>query len=181
MTLVRTLCTVPQPDGSRKPARGFFIWTPTRRRIISGSPDEVVEAVGFVVELKDGYFEVDAAPTDANWVWRVDEKIEGVRNKTIYVAVPALGPVDYTDLVQVNPSSFAPQAEPENIWYAYTDNLALEAQQAKVAAQNVELKQIVDASINADGELVFTRNDGTTFNAGRVVPRITIGYVESGQ
>lgn len=183
MTLVRTLRTIPQPDGTRRPAKGFFIWTPTKRRIISGSPDEVVEAVGFAVELDDdGQFEVNPAPTGADWVWRVDEKIAGLANKTVYVVVPANGPVNYTDLVRVTPGrTFQPVTPEANIWYAYVDELTAQAELAKASARNVELLQIVDAVINAEGHLIFTRNDGTTIDAGRVVPNITIGIVESGE
>lgn len=182
MTLVRTLRTLPKPDGTRRPAEGFFIWTPTARRIISGSPDEVVEAVGFAVELIDGYFEVDAAATNANWVWRVDEKIAGLRSKTVYVVVPPAGPVDYTDLVQVNTSSFQPNTPAANLWYAYTDNLATQAALAKQSAQTVELRQIVGSSVDINGNLIFTRNDGTTFNAGKVVipSNLSVGVVETG-
>lgn len=182
MTLVRTLRTMPSSDGTRDPASGIFIWTPTKRRIVLGSPDEVVEPIGFAVELKDGYFEIDVAPTDANWVWRVDEKVNGLRSKTVYVTVPEVGPVDYTDLVTVNPTSFAPNALPPDIWYAYTDDLAAQAQAAKLSAQAVESRQIVDGTVNAEGDLIFTRNDGSTFNVGRVIipSNLSIGIVETG-
>lgn len=183
MTLVRTLRTISLPDGTRHPAKGFFIWTPTARRIIPGSPDEVVEAVGFVVELDhEGSFEVNPDATDHNWVWRVDEKIAGIRSKTVYVVVPPEGPVDYTDLVQVNPSTFHPNTPAANIWYAYTDALAAEAALAKQSAQAVQSNQIASATVDAKGDLIFTRNDGTTFNAGKVVQptNLSVGIVETG-
>lgn len=183
MTLVRTLQTHPKPDGTRRPAKGFFIWTPTERRIIVGSPDEVVQPAGFVVELDPtGGFEVDVAPTDLTWVWRVDERIEGLKAKTIYVIVPTEGPVDYTDLVLVNPASLLPQAKPANIWYTYTDTLAAEAQAAKVTAQGVASNQITTGVVDANGDLIFTKSDGTTFNAGRVIlpTRLTVGTVTTG-
>lgn len=136
MTLVRTLQTHPKPDGTRRPAKGFFIWTPTERRIIEGNPDEVVQPAGFAVELNlAGGFEVDVAATGTDWVWRVDERIEGLRTKTTYVVVPPEGPVDFTDLVQVNIASLRPKAVPDHIWYVYTDHLAEQARLAKEAAQ----------------------------------------------
>ncbi|WGH21712.1 minor tail protein [Arthrobacter phage Inked] len=138
MTLVRTLQTHPNPDGTRRPATGFFIWTPTERRIISGSPDEVVQPAGFAVELINGAFEVDVAATEVDWVWRVDERINGLRAKTTYVVVPPEGPVDFTDLVQVNVASLKTSSVPDHIWYIYTDYLAEQARLAKVAATNSE-------------------------------------------
>jgi len=139
MTLVRTLQTRPNPDGTRRPMQGFFIWTPTERRIISGSPDEVVQPAGFAIELDlSGGFEVDVAATGTDWVWRVDERIEGLRTKTTYVVVPPEGPVDFTDLTQVNVSSLKSTAVPDHIWYVYTDYLAEQARLAKVSAANSE-------------------------------------------
>lgn len=139
MTLVRTLQTHPNPDGTRRPARGFFIWTPTERRIISGSPDEVVQPAGFAVELDlAGGFEIDVAATSTDWVWRVDERIEGLRTKTTYVVVPPEGPVDFTDLAQVNIASLKATAVPDHIWYVYTDYLAEQARLAKISAANSE-------------------------------------------
>lgn len=182
MTLVRTLRTVPQPDGTRRPAEGFFIWTPTKRRIISGSPAEVVEAVGFAVELKDGYFEIDVAATGIDWVWRVDEKINGLRSKTVYVTVPVEGPIDYTDLVQVSAATFSPNTPAATVWYTYTDALAAEARAAKDSARTVELNQITSAQVDANGDLIFTKADGSTLNAGNVlVPtNLSVGVVETG-
>jgi hypothetical protein len=272
MTLVRTLQTHPNPDGTRRPAKGFFIWTPTERRIISGSPDEVVQPAGFAVELDlSGGFEVDVAATGTDWVWRVDERIEGLRTKTTYVVVPPEGPVDFTDLAQVNVSSLRSTAVPDHIWYVYTDYLAEQARLAKVSAANseaaamssvdsaaasaliasnkaasatdsatnallsaqeadiseanalasanaantakenaaasqasaaghasvasgardeavaakdtavaVELAQVINGSIDANGHLILTKYDGTTIDAGRVVSGLTVGTVTTG-
>ncbi|QFG13632.1 minor tail protein [Arthrobacter phage Shepard] len=139
MTLVRTLQTLPNPDGTRRPAEGFFIWTPTERRIISGSPDEVVQPAGFAVKLEAGAFEVDVAATGTDWVWRVDERLDGLRTKTSYVVVPdEAGPVDFTDLASVNTASLRKNAVPDDIWYIYTDYLAEQATLAKQAAANSE-------------------------------------------
>jgi hypothetical protein len=265
------LRTVPAADGTRRPASGFFIWTPTRRRVIPGDIDEVVEAVSFVVELVDGKFEIDPAPTGNTWVWRVDEKIEGIRNRTVYLAVPLNGPVDYTDLVEVSPASMTPVAEPTNLWYAYVDELSARADLAREAAQAsqdaavdsqdsaavsagladqsanragtdafnaaasaaaalssknaasgyaqaaandandaevaamaaeasenaaaqsatsvasdrvrveaVDLRQLIDAEIDGNGNLIFTRQDGLTVNVGRVISNLSVGIVETG-
>ncbi|ALY08996.1 hypothetical protein GORDON_21 [Arthrobacter phage Gordon] len=271
MTLVRTLQTRPNPDGTRRPLEGFFIWTPTERRIISGSPDEVVQPAGFAVELKAGAFEVDVAATGTDWVWRVDERLTGLRTKTSYVVVPEEGPVDFTDLAPVNVSSLKPSSVPDHIWYVYTDHLAEQARLAKEAAQAsedaaveavdsaavsatladeradsagqsafnaaqsaaaalgnknaaanseahaveaasaayesevaaelamtaaqqarngveavrddaelIELNQIHSGTINNNGDLILTKRDGTTINAGRVVSRLTVGTVTTG-
>ena len=272
MTLVRTLQTLPNADGTRRPATGFFIWTPTERRIISGSPDEVVQPVGFAVELDlSGGFEVDVEATGTDWVWRVDERINGLRTKTTYVVVPPEGPVDFTDLAQVNTASLRSQAVPDQIWYIYTDYLAEQARLAKISAANseaaatssvdsaaasalissnkaseasnsatqasssataaglsaqnalgsanaaetaknnaaasqasaagyasvasgardeavsakdeavaVDLRQIVGGSIDANGHLILTRQDGFTIDAGRVVSGLTVGTVTTG-
>jgi len=155
MTLVRTLQTHPNPDGTRRPARGFFIWTPTERRIISGSPDEVVQPAGFAVELDlSGGFEIDVAATGTDWVWRVDERIEGLRTKTTYVVVPPEGPVDFTDLAQVNVSSLKSTAVPDHIWYVYTDYLAEQARLAKVSAANSEAAAVSSVDSAAASALI---------------------------
>jgi hypothetical protein len=272
MTIVRTLQTLPNPDGTRRPARGFFIWTPTERRIIEGNPDEVVQPVGFAIELDiHGGFEVDVAATGIDWVWRVDERIEGLRTTTSYVSVPSEGPIDYTDLVQVNPTSFSVKAKPEPIWYTHVDYLAEQARLAQVSATNseaaamssvdsaaasaliastksadalnsasnallsaqeadiseanaeasanaartakdgaasaqasaagyasaaqsardetveakdvavaVDLRQVIDASIDSVGHLIFTRQDGTTIDAGQIVSSLKVGTVTTG-
>lgn len=279
MTLVRTLQTLPNADGTRRPAKGFFIWTPTVRRIIEGNPDEVIQPVGFAVELDlTGAFEVDVAATGTDWVWRVDERIEGLRTKTTYVVVPPEGPFDFTDLAPVNVSSLRSNAVPDHIWYVYTDYLAAQATLAKEAAQasqaaavtsqdsasasataaaasatlsgtsafnaaasaaaalgnknaaanseataiisasdaydsevaagisataaqtartgaetalsqtvlvrddaeSIELNQVHTGAINANGDLILTKRDGTTINAGRVVSGLTVGQVVTG-
>ncbi|UGL63251.1 minor tail protein [Arthrobacter phage Tokki] len=168
MTLVRTLQTLPNPDGTRRPAQGFFIWTPTERRIISGSPDEVVQPAGFAVELNAGAFEVDVAATGTDWVWRVDERLTGLRTKTSYVVVPDMAePVDFTDLVPVSTTSIRKNAVPDDIWYIYTDHLAEQASLAKEAAQASEdaavesqdsaavSASLADASADAAGTSAF--------------------------
>ncbi len=279
MTLVRTLQTLPNADGTRRPAKGFFIWTPTVRRIIEGNPDEVIQPVGFAVELDlTGAFEIDVAETGTDWVWRVDERIEGLRTKTAYVVVPPEGPVDFTDLAPVNIASLRSTAVPDHIWYVYTDYLAAQATLAKEAAEaselaagvsqggaaasaaiaitkateagvsatnsatsassalshknaasnseglatasalaasnsasassisatasqtartgaeaarfqveavrddaeSIELNQVHTGAINANGDLILTKRDGTTINAGRVVSGLTVGQVVTG-
>jgi len=106
------------PDG---PATGSVQWTPTRRRSLE---DHIVLPSPVSVPLVDGVALVELEPTGPDWAWKAQEWATG--HTVRYVAVPDLpGLVQYTDLVDVDPSTLAPSAEPEAAWWA-----ALEAVQA---------------------------------------------------
>jgi hypothetical protein len=84
------------------------------------------------------------------WAWRVDESVDGVRDETYYVNVPdSVEPLDDTDLVRVSPSTLTPTAEPVAAWWPVAN------------------ATITAAAVVGD-DLILTRHDGTTVNAGTI-------------
>ena len=67
--------------------------------------------------LVGGEATLHLAPTGAGWCWQIIERTP--RGKTRYVLVPDSAAVlDYADLVDVDPATLAPTAEPEAAWWA---------------------------------------------------------------
>lgn len=107
-------------SGEDVPTEGSMLWRPTRRRTI-GSHITLPDA--FAVDLVDGQASVDVAPTGLDWVWTVREMTrQGI---TRHVQIPALGPVHYSALVDVDPATLDPAAEPEAAWWAVVEALPL--------------------------------------------------------
>jgi hypothetical protein len=133
VTAVNLMFTRPAADGTLLPAGGSLVWTPTNRRTIEGTPDNVVLPVGFEVPLS-GPAVINVAGTGPSWCWRVDEKLYGLPARTLYFAVPDVAEVDYDDLQQVDPDTLLPASNPDPAWWA-----ALEAglQSAAPAPPNV--------------------------------------------
>jgi hypothetical protein len=120
VTTVRLGITVPAADGAHAPAAGTMEWTPTARRVVG---DDVVLPAPFVVTLP-GDGTVTVAATDGWWVWRVRERFPGGSPLPRYVAVPDSDePVDYADLVAVDPATLVSTAEPSAAWWAALDAL----------------------------------------------------------
>lgn len=149
MTLVRMSFAVPNAAGAPSPASGSLRFTPTARRIITGAPDTVVLPASFTVELVNGAADVTLEPTTAAWVWKVDEHLTGATARTIYVQVPAAAEADYTDLTPIDPATLLPTAEPEPAWVAMANST------------------VTSGTVTGD-DLILTRTDGTTVNAGNV-------------
>lgn len=116
MTLVHVALSGPSADGALAPSRGMLQFTPTDRRTVG---DVTVLPSPFHATLVAGVVDVDLAPTGPGWAWRIDEYIAGIPGRTIYVNVPATGPVNYADLVQVDPATLAPEATPGPAWAAF--------------------------------------------------------------
>lgn len=153
MTIVHLSMSVPTADGTSAPATGSLRFTPTARRVIVGAPDVVVLPKMFIVPLVAGVADVTLEPTTGAWLWRVDEFVAGAPARTIHVAVPDVAEVDYPDLVAVDPATLLPTAAPEPAWVA-------------MAASTVTTGAVV-----AD-DLILTRTDGTSVNAGRVAGEV---------
>jgi hypothetical protein len=124
MTLIKISLVTPLADGTTTPAIGSLRFTPTARRTITGTPDQIVLPKAFPVALVAGAVDVTLAPTAAGWVWRVDEHLAGVTARTVYVTVPDVASIDYPDLVPVDPATLAPAAPLSPAWVA-SQNLAL--------------------------------------------------------
>lgn len=113
MTLIDIDLRVPSADGTDIPAEGTIAWTPTQRRDVA---DYVVLPVPFEIDAAtDAQVEVD--PTDSTWVWQVQERVPG--GTTRFVQVPDVaGPIDYADLVDVDPATLDPEAPFGPVWAA---------------------------------------------------------------
>lgn len=73
-----------------------------------------------VVRIEDGTpaRELDLEPTTGDWCWRLDlDSFDPSHQVVRYVVVPASGPVDWADLVDIDPESYTPEAEPELGWW----------------------------------------------------------------
>lgn len=123
MTLVKAFLTDPAADGSLVPAKGALQFAPTARRVVTGTPDSVVLPSRFQVRLEDGAANVTLAPNDLTWLWRIDEHISGQPARTVYVNVPDVAEVDYTDLVSIDPDTLTPAPSPNPAWLAPFEDL----------------------------------------------------------
>lgn len=128
MTQVVIDIRVPMPDGTTAYPEGRIQWEPTHRL---STEDHVVLPRPFVVYQNTGGVDgegnpvppgpvtVEVAPTDgAHWAWKVTERIKpwSVR----YVVVPDSDePVNYKDLVDIDPDTLAPTAENDPVWWAH--------------------------------------------------------------
>lgn len=103
------------------PTTGLVAFNPTHRREEDG---HVVTEAGFDVRLVEGTALVTLEPTGPEWCWRAVEHTPGLDQTYIrYVAVPdSDSVVNYTDLIDVDPATLDPVAEPEAAWWgALTD------------------------------------------------------------
>jgi hypothetical protein len=90
-------------SGADVPARGELRWEPSRRRL--GADGALVLPKGFPVKLVAGAATVDVEPSTNTWAWIVTEFFVGQPAKRRLLAVPATGPVNYTDLLEVDPAT----------------------------------------------------------------------------
>ncbi|UQS94692.1 minor tail protein [Arthrobacter phage Zeina] len=142
MTKVLLQYGSPAPDGTYPPVEGVLIWTPTRRRVVSGMPDKIIMPIGFKVPITGGVITVNVAPSGIDWVWRVDELVKGMSRVISYKAIPDQEEIDFTELVSVNPLSLSPLAEPEPIWYPWAEALAETTARAEQSAEDSKLAAI---------------------------------------
>lgn len=90
------------------PVHGILLFYPTRRVV---EDTYIVLPRPFSVELTGVAVDVELQPTDVSWAWTIIEQATGgiVRN----VSVPdSATPVNYRDLVDVDPGTLAPLPEP---------------------------------------------------------------------
>lgn len=139
MTLVHV--DLRTPDG--EPAVGVLEWIPTRRRTVA---EHIVLPDVVQVALTDGVADVEVDATGVDWAWRV---VEGVRRGEVrYVQVPEAAEAEYTDLVDVDPDTLDPAAEPEAAW-------------------TVALGDVDDRVADVEGDIATTQDDVTVVD-GRV-------------
>ena len=101
-------------------------WAPDAdgARLHLEAPDRLLLPVSMPpVRLVGGEALLHLAPTGAGWCWQIIERTP--RGKTRYVLVPdSVATLDYADLVDVDPLTLDPTAEPEAAWWAAWTALA---------------------------------------------------------
>jgi hypothetical protein len=108
---------LPEP----RPARGYLTFEPTKSRT---SGTSVTLPLPFTVALVNGEASVDIAPTGDGWSWGITYRLLGVVHETHYYLVPdEEDPVPHTLLVEVDPDTLEPGAEPDPGWYSYVQML----------------------------------------------------------
>jgi hypothetical protein len=73
--------------------------------------------IPFPVTLTAGVADVTVEPSGPEWVWRIDERIDGARSRTIYARIAGAS-VNYADLVPLDPDSLSPAPGPDPAWAA---------------------------------------------------------------
>jgi len=115
VTIVNIKVQVPS-NGSPASAEGVLRWEPSGRRI--GADGTLILPAPFAVPLVNGAAAVNVDPSTEAWAWRVTEFFEGQFPKTRIFAVPDIGPVNYTDLLEVDPTTldlaFNVSPDPDN-------------------------------------------------------------------
>lgn len=97
------------------PNTGSVRFTPTRRHW-HGDAVVPVESVRATV---DGTAKVELAPSSPGWCWRVSWHPVGGQGWSDHVLVPeSTTPIQYRDLVHVDPASLEPTATPDPAWVA---------------------------------------------------------------
>lgn len=145
MTQITATIHVPSPTGN-KPATGYMVWSPTRRRF---ADDRIILPAPFTVRLDQGTVTFQADPSTAEWVWRVDEVFTHQPQTTVYVVVQGDIPLNYANLDRINPETLEPFAEPSALWWQTANNT------------------IQNAAIISD-QLLLTRYNGQTLNLGNI-------------
>lgn len=131
----------PSETGTDVAAVGFVGFQPSRRHAVS---DFVVLPESFQVALVAGVADVPLEASGPDWCWQVNAP-DGMRN----VAVPVSAtPVNYDDLVDVDPSTFLPSVAPAAAWnQALSDSIAgLSSTYASITPSVGERLRRADAS-----------------------------------
>lgn len=130
MPVVRFHETRDDGTGTRAPAPGKLTFAPSRARIIPGDPDEHVLSAGFEAATDaDGRLAVTLDALPAGWAWLIRRRsIPAWSGAYLVQDVP--GPLDFGDLVAVDPGSLEPVAPPSDAWLAALDAYATKAELA---------------------------------------------------
>lgn len=114
MTAVALDIAVPTASGALERAVGHIRFVPTRRRTAGAT---VVLPAAFTVEVTGATVPVvELAPTGPDWAWWVKENLQVEHTRV--VAVPdTADTVEYSELVDVDPDTLDPAAEPTAAWY----------------------------------------------------------------
>ena len=119
----RVHASLHRDDGTseRTPICGAVRFVPTRRRTAGAG---IILPAGFDAELVGGEVTVELAATGLDWCWMVIEPTK--RGLIRYIIVPDVGDdvLEYAELLDVDPATLEPSAEPEAAWWAAIETMA---------------------------------------------------------
>lgn len=155
MTTVRIDLRGPAADGVDRALPGAVEWVPLARRHVDVPAEEDGDHVVLEVPFNTRLPGPEAAESTVDVVlapgyWQADERVEGGTTRVVLVPESA-GVVDYGDLVEIDPATLEPVAEPEAAWY-----VALAAVQA--ALEEVQAGQVPPEQIEAAVVAYLTEN-----------------------
>lgn len=125
MTDILVQIRAPALDGTDDAALGYQRWTPSTNRIVDETwvlkrPSWGRRCHRLLIATLDasGDVVVAVAPNEPWWCWKVETVVSGVSGtKSRYVVVPdSQSQIPFTDLIDVDPYTLAPTAEPEAAW-----------------------------------------------------------------
>lgn len=170
MTQVHIDIRKPSITGVDEPMLVGMVWAPTAVRVVD---DTLVIPESFSVTLNHADATVTVAPSQLpDWVWRV-RYIANSENFDRYLLVPdSPTVVEFTDLVEVDPATLDPAAQPEAAWWVAlssvsspTDEQVQDAVDAYLAANPVtpttpeEIQDVVAAMVLAGANVSVTYDD----------------------
>lgn len=94
---------------------------PIKRLHFEDPLDFIMLPVNQIVPVVNSVATVELRPSGVDWCWVIKERFKG--GTTRYVVVPdSATPIEYGDLVDVNPDTLSPDAEPEAAWWIALEN-----------------------------------------------------------
>lgn len=131
-------------------ARGGLEVRYSKRRYPDDPNSQIVVQWAFPVKLdENGRATVVVPPSEPDGFYTWTERLVPGGGITRNTSVPNVTEINYRDLPDVDPATFLPTATPEAAWWA-------------VARSTVTTGEVVG------DDLILTRTDGTTVNAGHV-------------
>ena len=161
-SVVRFNITQRTAEGARVPIvdGGRVVLEPTRLIVVEGDPDEIVIPARITVPLVDGRVDVPMDATGVAWCWRI--VVRGARRDPLqegYYTIPeSATPLDYpTDLVEVDPKTFAPAESAVPAWEA-----AVEAVQGREEAAALAATQAAGSASSAAASAQSAANSASS-------------------
>lgn len=161
MTLVTVDLGKPEAEGVL-PDDTRVGFQPTRRRYAGTT---VVLPKAFSVVPVGGVAVVELSPTGADWCWRITE-YAGQAGIIRHVAVPDADSADYVDLIDVDPATLAPAAEPVAAWWAVAEGMAVSGADAVEAAEAATAAKVsAEAARDTTVAALPSKQDKSTLDA----------------
>lgn len=121
------------------PVDGTILAVPIKR-VVTASFVAIPEAV--TIQINGGIGSINLPPNEPDWAWIFKERFPHGDNRV--VNIPDVARIEYTKLVDVNPSTFSPDAAPAEGWWQSLGGLI-----AKIET--------------VDGKLIATQHNGITY------------------